>query len=572
MTEEKRLEAVVDNLLAEASANGPGALAAARRAAALADGRDGVRAQKALAIASRLDPLDPFARLGLSRLAAEAGDLEDARLQAAQVFAQSMDEAARARAAFILGELARAQGRSAEAREAYTAAARIEDGLLQGDRSDVAAARWYARALGRVAELDVETDPVGARNVAEGVVAMLRALTTQVGEPPALAADIADAEFRLAVLDLDFGMPTAARRRLNEAIGRYEALCVAEPGEPHWRGVLAESQALMAEAAFALGDGAAARVAMDKALKLRVKLATVDPAERWALAGAWRVRAALLENLGDMNEAADCLMHARALAKQLRAEATEADEAPARFLAHTLMEQADLAMRRDALEEARDAADEARMLAEPFARTANTSTTWRADLAAAWSRLGAIAGRANAPAPALDAFSRAAELRRQARDADRDDANAARALAAALVQMGEAALATRALDTARNAFSESLGLRLELAENAPGALEPARDLAVAMERVGLVAAAMGDRQGARMMWEEEFAVLDRIFEDPTDVEGQRMRAVVEAHLASLGGMDAQERRASALARLDILAEDGVLTARDTALRKQLWQA
>ncbi|MES1158540.1 MAG: hypothetical protein ABUL42_01465, partial [Terricaulis silvestris] len=86
MAEEKRLEGVVDALLAEAAANGPGALAAARRAAALSDGRDETRARKALALAARLDPLDPFARLGLSRLSAEAGDLDAALQEAQHVF------------------------------------------------------------------------------------------------------------------------------------------------------------------------------------------------------------------------------------------------------------------------------------------------------------------------------------------------------------------------------------------------------------------------------------------------------------------------------------------------------
>lgn len=561
---------MLEALLAEAAAEGPGALAAARRAAALADGFDEARARKALALAARLDPLDALARLGLSRLAAEAGDLEGARTEALGVFKRSVDEAARARAAFILGEIARSRGGTDEARDAYAAAARIENALLAVNPTDIAAARWYARALGRIAELDALTDAVAARNIAEGLVAMLRALTVQAGEPPALAADIADAEFRVAVLDLDFAMPSGARRRLNEAIGRYEALCIAEPGEAHWRAVLAEAQALMAEAAFALGDAAGARAAMDKALKLRVKLAAVDPEERWALAGLWRVRAALLTKLGAMDEARDGLAHAAASAKQLLAEAPS-KEAATRFLAHTLLELSDLELAAENLEAARDAADEARKLIEPFARDAAPNIPWRADLAATWLRLGEAARRANAPAQTLDAYSRAVELRRQVRSAAPQDEDAKRALAAALLLAGEAALSTQAHQSARAAFDESLSLRLEIAE-AAGALDAARELAVAMERVGLAAAAAGDRQGARAMWEEELALIERVYEDHADAEGQRMRAVVESHLASLGGVDAAQRRASALARLDGLAQDGALTERDTALRRQLWQS
>ncbi|MES1204222.1 MAG: hypothetical protein ABUS57_22505, partial [Pseudomonadota bacterium] len=491
---------------------------------------------------------------------------------AQHVFKHSIDEAARARAGFIIGEIARAQGRPDAAREAYSAVAKIEDSVLAKSRNDVTAGRWYARALGRIAELDAVTDPIAARNVAEGVVAMLRALTQQVGEPPALSADIADAEFRLAVLDLDFSVPSAARRRLGEAIGRYEALCVAEPAEAHWRAMLAEAQALLSEAAFALNDAHGARIAMDKALKLRVKLATVDPAERWALAGAWRVRAALLQNLGDLDEAKDCLIHAAALATQLRAESGDADPSPARFLTHALIEQTELALKRDALPEALEHAEAARAIAEAFAQSADAGSEWRVDLATIWSRLSEIARRAGAPTQALDAGLRAVELRRQTLDADKTNQLAQRRLADALVLVGEAALHTSAIETARNAFGESLSLRLHLAESHSGNLEAARDLAVAMERVGIIAAAQGDRNGARAMWEEEYDLIERVYHDASDIEGQRMRAIVEAHLASLGGVDAAERRASALARLDVLARDGKLSERDTLLRKKLWQA
>ena len=568
-----RLDALIDALMAEASTSGGAEGArAARRAAALAEGRDGARALRALELAARLDPLDSAARLAISRLSAEGGDLEAARRDAAGVFAKAVDEAARARAAFMLGEIARARGDAGEARDAFVAAAEIEEALLSKNRTDVTAARWFARAKGRLAELDVAEDPKRARTTAEGALALLRALTNQVGEPPALSADIADAEFRMAVFDLDEHNAYAAHKHLAEAIGRYEALCVFEPGEPHWRAVLAEAQALGAETAFALGAREAARAAMDKALQLRVKLATVDPQERWALAALWRLRAALLEGLGDPHGGADCLLHAAALAKQLAAESGEANPAATRFLAHTLFEQADLAMRHSLLQTAHAAANEARALAEPFARVKDAEPAWRSDLAAAYTRLGDIAFVTAAWSTALDMLARATELRRLNLGAHPEDLDAKRALSAALLRHGEAALAAKENKSARNGFSESLQLRLELAEAEPGYLGPARDMAIALERLGLAAAADGDSPGARAVWEEEWALIERLFPSPADVEGQRMRAIVEAHFASLGGVDAAERRASALARLDVLAEDNQLTDRDTRLRKQLWQA
>ena len=97
-------------LLAEAKAEGPGAGLAARRAALLAERGDPDLAREALVLALRLAPRDPAPRLHLARLHAEAGELEAAIGEAEQVLAEASDEAARARAAFMLGEISRSQG------------------------------------------------------------------------------------------------------------------------------------------------------------------------------------------------------------------------------------------------------------------------------------------------------------------------------------------------------------------------------------------------------------------------------------------------------------------------------
>ena len=95
---------------------------------------------------------------------------------------------------------------------------------------------------------------------------------------------------------------------------------------------------------------------------------------------------------------------------------------------------------------------------------------------------------------------------------------------------------------------------------------------MALERAGIASAACGDRDGARAAWENELDLVARIFADTESVDAQRFRAIVEAHLSSLGGIDAAEFRAQALARLDNLARLGGLTQRDATLRKRLWSA
>lgn len=559
----------LDRLFALAEAGGPDAAKAARRAAALAETRDPVRARHALALAAKLEPLDPAPRLALARLKAEAGEIAEARAEAEKVLAEAIDQAARARASFMLGELARVEGDGVAARRAYQTTLKIEDALLAANRTDAAAARWYARARGRVAELDLAEGQVErARTGAEGALAMLRACAAQGGEPPVLAADIADAELRLGALDLDGGDAPAARRRFGEAIGRYEALMLTEPNEPHWRAVLADAWALAAESDLMRNAPNEARAAMDKALALRIKLANAFKHERWALAATWRLRAALLAAIGDASGAADSLNQARVLAEHFCNE-RPGEEAPARFLLHTTLDEADHALRNGDLERAHEAANAARLRAEAFARAEGASRVWLSEVGACWDRLGEAARLAKASS--LDAFARAAELRRLACEAEPEDAELKRRLAAALIKYGVACLDAGEVNTARRVLEDGANLRLAFAEARPGDAAVAYELAVALDHLGYAAQALGDRETARHIWEDELALAERLFPDEHDDEGQRFRAVIEAHLAGLGGVHAHDYRASALRRLDALAQSGALTERDAMLRKRLWR-
>lgn len=558
----------IDLWVAEANAGGAGARLAARRAAALAEraGEHG-RALAALKIAAKLEPLDPAPRLAAARLHAEAGDLAAAEGEANAVLGESIDHGARARAAFMLGEFARAKGESAAARAHYETTLRIEDALLANNRADPTAARWYARARGRIAELDAGARQFDrARAGAEAALAMLRACAAQIGEPPALAADIADAEMRLGALEIDNDAPASALRRLGEAIGRYEALAVTETDEPHWRAVLSDAWALAAEAELARGEGKRARAAMDKALQARIRLAVKHAHEAWPLAGLWRTRGALLAALDDAAGASECLAQARALAEQL---AVQGGEAQSRFLLHTLLDQADHALRTGHLALALESADYARTRAEFFAREPGCDPTWLGEVGACWDRLGEASHLSGATEKALAAFTRAGEFRRLACERAPQNQRFIRALAAALVKLGDAALEANAPETARAAVTESVRLRLALAEAAPDEALPAYALATALERLGLAALACGDRHAARGAWEDELALADRLFDDE-DIEGQRFRAIVESHVAGLGGADGEAYRASALARFDFLAQAGALTAAEAALRKKLW--
>lgn len=557
----------VDALIAQARLGGPDAALTAKRAAVLAERLRPNLAREALALAARLDPRDPNPKLDLARLHAEQGELEQAAAAAASVLGGG-DQPARARAAFLLGEIARMQGDGQTARAHFTLLMQIEDGLLAADRGDPIAARWYARGRGRIAELDAAAgDQARARSGAEGALAMLRATASQIGEPPVLAADIADAELRLAVFELEAGEPNSARRRAGEAIGRYEALAVTEKDEPHWRDMLARAWTLAAQAAFVAGAGGEAHEAMDKALQARIGLAARHAEEAWALAATWRVRAGLLAGLGDTPAAEDSLNQAAALARRLHELAPD-QEAPARFLVHTLLEQADHALRTGGGEmRAKESADAARALAQRFAAAGLPG--WCGEAAAAWDRLGEVCRRAGAtPKQTQDAFARAVEFRRMELS---ESASAAseRALAAALGRLGEAALQAGANSKAREALEESAALQAALFEAAPDDPRAGHALAATLDHVGLAAFAMTDMPAARAAWEHELRLFDHMHGEDEGADVMRLRATVEARLAGARGPDCERHRDSALARLDALARAGALSEQELTLRRKL---
>jgi hypothetical protein len=557
-------------LRALAREGGAQAAKAAKLLAAQAERNNPGLARQALSLAIKLEPVDAAPRLALARLHAEAGDLEAARAEAALVFADAVDQAARARAAFIMGEVARVLGESAKARSAYKTVMSIEEAILANDRNEPTAARWFARARGRIAELDIADGAYDrARVGAEGSLALLRATAAAIGEPPVLAADIADAEMRLAALDLDDDQPASARRRLGEAIGRYEALAVTEKDEPHWRAVLSDAWALAAQADLARGAKDLAREGMDKALQARLVLAAHHDGEAWALAGVWRQRGGLRAALGDHDAAAQSFEQARRLCEHLCAVDVTA-EGPARFLIRTLVDQADHALKAGALATARDAADSARERAERFAN--ERGGVWLVDLAMIWDRLAEVARAGGAMALARDGFSRAVEFRRRALANDQEDAQLRRGLAAALLKLGDAALADGDHASARAVLHESVILRQYLLDAAPGDPRAAHALAAALERLGLAALAGGDADTARLAWTDELALSERIHKDQTAPEALRFRAIVEAHLAGAGGPDARQHRNAALGHLRLLAEASPLAPAEAALRNKLAQA
>jgi len=556
-----------EKLMTHAKGGGEDAAAAAKRAGALAAGIDNPKAEAAFRLALQLDPLDGAPRVALSRLAAEAGDLDAAWRAAGEAFGAAIDEGDRTLAAFVLGEIAEARGDGESARQAFMAARTLAETVLKNDPHDLSAALDLAAARQRLAELDLaDGDEANARAGHEAAYALFAALADGPRSDAALKADCAFSAARLADLALARGDLGAAKTHILQAEGFYGAI-----GAPREPGLIEARAALLSiKAEIARREGAfdEARAAMNSAVAARVARAAEDPTQRGALLMAWRQDAALAAQAGDGPRAQAARQQARALAQTL-ADVAADNDAAARVRLVTLFETGAGALAAGAIEEARrDLADAVR-LADDRLANAPDDRARTDELAAAWDRLADVALAAGEAEGAEGALARAAHLARRAVDLAPGEYRAARNLAAALAKAGDAARNAGRNDVARAALMDSYRIRLDLAEKKPDDPQRLLDLAVVLERLGLTAQSAGDSVSARAAWEDELTLADRIFPEIT-AQGLRFRAVVRAHLASLRAPDAADHRKAALDALDLLAASSALTRADAALRAQLW--
>jgi hypothetical protein len=543
-------------LMAEAQAGGPNAAQAARRAAAMALARDPRRAEEALARACDIDPLDAVSVLALAQLRADRGELDAARADAARAFSHAVDEAARALAAFALGEIALARGDAEQARDAFRAAKSLQAEILRHEPGDYEALRHYARACQRLADFTAREEGAPAGRIAHGeALALLETLAQREDALIDLAEDLAHSCARLAQLCVDLGDHEGARACAQARVGWLMRLADDEPDNEAWRFDLAEAWEARAHLDFQARDVRAAQDASSQALHLRAALAAAAPGDakrRRALAKRWARHAEIFAHAGDLAAARGAAAQARSLRE------ADKDALGAQALHDALILEGDLALKARDYEAARQAF--ARACERAQAR-AHEDDAWRTALAQACGRLGETALQAQLFAPARDAFARMRAL---------NDGADPRLEARLLLKEGEAALGEGDSQAARALFQHSCAIRIDLLHAAPGDMALARELAVALERLGVLAHETGDMDAARAAWEDEARLAEVMLDKLGDGETMRFAAIVYGHLAGLPSPDAIEHRKRALALLDELAQLGALTAPDVALRNRLW--
>lgn len=546
-----------DQLMAEARLGGEEGARAARRAGALALARDGRRAEEALALAAQLDPLDGVSMLALAQLRGDRGDLAGAREAAAAAFQNAIDGAARALAAFALGEIALARGDRSQAKTAFEAAKSLQNEILHDEPGDYDALRHFARACQRLADFTALDEGAHAGRVAHGeALTILEALAQRDDALIDLAEDLAFGCARAGALCTEIGDFEGAQACAEARIGWVMRLADSEPDNEAWRADLADAWEIRAALDLTAERFLKAREAADRALQVRIALAAAAPGDgkrRRALAKAWTRSAEIAAKAGDIALARSAALQARTLREK------DTDTLGLRALHDALVLEGDLALKAEDYEPARQAFARACQNIEPHARE---DETWRLHLAQAWERLGEVALRVQRFDSARDAFARTRALL-GARDMGLE--------ARLLLKEGEAALGAGDMRSARELLSHSCSLRLDVLDKTPHDLKLARDLAVALERLGILSQAAGDPEAARAAWEDELRLAQTILTAiPDDEHAIRFCAVVHSHLATLAFPESSSHRHRALDLLGDLATMGKLSDTDITLRTRLW--
>ncbi|MET0182424.1 MAG: hypothetical protein ABW199_06025 [Caulobacterales bacterium] len=567
--QEAEFHKIFEELMLEAAGDGDEAVTAARKAGALAFGRDADRAFEAFSRASDLKPLDAAPRIALARLLAAKGDLDGARMRAQAAFDIAFDEADRGFAAFALGEIAEAGGDLKEARAQFEMARKLAETVCANDPHDAAVAHDLAAARQRLAEFDLrQGEAARAEEGHKAALAILNQLAERQRGAPAILADRAFSLARLADLALNAGNETRAIRHADDAERAYALLAdQSTKSDPDLNAARAQLAALRAEIARRNGAFGEARREMERALTLRNKQVAADPSQRGALALTWRRHADMLSESGEVHLAEAARGQARTLAEALYKEQPQ-DDIAGRNLLDVLLHNGAAELAEGALEPARRTLADAVHLADARLAASPKDSRRMSELAAAWDRLADVAITAKKPQAALDALARALELAHMTADSNPGATGPIRNLAAIALKYGALHSENGNHQSARAILDMAFKLRLQLAEAAGETPNSLLSLAVALERLGLAAQADRDPAAARAAWEDELSLAGRIWKEPT-AEGLRFCAIVRTHLASLSGADAKDHRAAALDALDQIESVGKQTPEDARLRASL---
>jgi tetratricopeptide (TPR) repeat protein len=457
---------------------------------------------------------------------------------------------------FVAGDLARAAGDAAEAREQYVTGLQIAERLAATDPTN---AEWQR-------DLSISHDRLGDLARAAGDVAGARAAYTagqQIAERLAATdptnagwqRDLSISHNRLGDLARASGDVGGARAAYAAGRGIRERLAAADPTNAEWQRDLSISYNKLGDLAWLAGDVAGARAAYVAGRQIAERLAATDPTN-----AEWQRDLSVSHNrLGDLAVAAGDVAGARAafatalrIAERLAVtDQTNADWQRDLSVSHNKL--ADLARAAGDVAEARRAYVAGLQIAERLAATDPTNAEWQRDLSISYDRLGDLARAAGDVAEARRAYVAGLQIAERLAATDPTNTEWQRDLSIGHNKLGDLAGVTGDAAGARRAYVTGLQIAERLAATDRTNTEWQRDLSICYERLGDLARAAGDTAEARRAYVTGLQIAERLVAtDPTNAEWQRDLSIGYERLGDLAL--AEESVAAARAAYAVGAE------------------
>ena len=343
--------------------------------------------------------------------------------------------------------------------------------------------------------------------------------------------DVVQSKRDLSVSHNKLGDVAAAVGDLAAARVAYQAsmqirlpLIATDPGNGQWQRDLSVSYDKLGDVDLVAGELAAARVAYQASRDIRARLAGDDPAN----AGCQRDLSVSYDKLGDVDLAAGELAAARVayqasqdIAAQLAAE----DPGNGQWqrdlsVSYDKLGDVDLAARE--LAAARVAYQASRDIRARLAGDDPANAGCQRDLSVSYDKLGDVDLAAGELAAARVAYQASQDIAAQLAAEDPGNGQWQRDLSVSYDKLGDVDLAARELAAARVAYQASRDIRARLAGDDPANAGCQRDLSVSYDKLGDVDLAAGELAAARVAYQASRDIRARLAgDDPANAGCQR---------------------------------------------------
>ena len=320
------------------------------------------------------------------------------------------------------------------------------------------------------------------------------------------------------------GKLSAAIRSLQAIHQHVQKRANTEPDTKEWQRDLSISHNKLGDAAASVGDVAAARIAYQASMHIRLHLLATDPGNsQWQ-----RDLSVSYDKLGDVDLASMDLTAARAAyqaSQDIRVRLASDDPGNTQWqrdLSVSYDKLGDVDLASMDLTAARAAYQASQDIRVRLASDDPGNTQWQRDLSVSYDKLGDVDLASMDLTAARAAYQASQDIRVRLASDDPGNTQWQRDLSVSYDKLGDVDLASMDLTAARAAYQASQDIRVRLASDDPGNTQWQRDLSVSYDKLGDVDLASMDLTAARAAYQASQDIRVRLAsDDPGNTQWQR---------------------------------------------------